>query len=233
MTILGQGLNFGGFGGRAAGVAPPSGSPKGWWDVSQLVASADDPIASLPDSTGNGYNLVQTQADEKPLYKENSINTNMPSLLFDGTDDNLMVSFAGSTAQPYTIFVVLRIETKANSKFYHGGYTARGGESLWNANFNAYAGAFLASGDIPGNNTWNLWTILYNGASSTIRKNGSQVGATANVGAAGSDGVTLGAFGQTGNPGGHAHCSIAEFIIYHGTENPAANEAALATKWGL
>ena len=60
------------------------------------VTSDDDPVGAWADKSGNGYDLLQTANDERPLYKT-SIQNSLPVLRFDGTDDNLENSTASRT----------------------------------------------------------------------------------------------------------------------------------------
>lgn len=63
--------------------------PTLWLKADAITGLADsDPVATWPDSSGNGYNATQGTAGDRPLYKTGIIN-GRPAVLFDGTSDYL------------------------------------------------------------------------------------------------------------------------------------------------
>src|SRR5688572_9123183 len=83
------------------------------WEV---VAWASDPawtppadgaaVASWPDRSGNGRDLVQADAGKRPLFDADGIG-GMPCLVADGVDDTLATALISpEIAQPLTLVAV-------------------------------------------------------------------------------------------------------------------------------
>lgn len=94
--------------------------PSLWFKADAIPGLADsDPVATWPDSSGNGYDATQGTAGNRPLYKTNIVN-GMPAVLFDGSNDYLATSAllsafmaAGGVA---TVYVVARADTTAGEQ---------------------------------------------------------------------------------------------------------------------
>lgn len=66
--------------------------PSLWLKADAITGLADgDPVATWPDSSGNGNHATQGTAGSRPLYKVNVVN-GLPAVLFDGSDDYLATS---------------------------------------------------------------------------------------------------------------------------------------------
>lgn len=193
-------------------------------------------VGGAVDQSGLSHNVLQTGVDSlKPLYKTN-IKNSLSAIKFDGTDDRL---FSGAIAlnQPNTIFIVGQASgTTLNRTFLDGGAAAehlvrvKGGvPPVWNI----YAGTDLDRG--TADNNWHIVTVVFNGASSLIRVDGVQQGATGNAGAGNATGVTLGRWGGAGiqNPlDGYE----GEVLFFNSLLSDAVKtqiEAYLALKWAI
>lgn len=76
-----------------------------WWDVSDIstlfqdtaattpVTANNDPIGRISDKSGNGRNISQATAGNRPLYKDTLYGA--PSALFDKVNDSLVNTAAG------------------------------------------------------------------------------------------------------------------------------------------
>jgi len=73
--------------------------------ANSLALTDNDPVGTWADQSGNGRDLIQSTAGNKPLYKTNIIN-GYPSVRFDGTDDYMDVDFSPDLAIPYSLFMV-------------------------------------------------------------------------------------------------------------------------------
>lgn len=62
------------------------------------VVTNDDPVGGWADKSATGITAGQATADKKPLYKASGIN-GLPSLLYDGSDDEL--NFASNAAMNF------------------------------------------------------------------------------------------------------------------------------------
>jgi len=65
----------------------------------------DNSIATWQDKSSNGFNLIQTNNINRPLYKESGIN-NKPALFFDGIDDTIANINYKINSQVFTIVSV-------------------------------------------------------------------------------------------------------------------------------
>lgn len=81
-----------------------------WLKSSALVLENNAPVSSWTDSSGNGNAATQGTGSLQPLYKTNQINTTLPSVLWDGSNDRLTTpSIAHNIGTgDFTIYVVAR-----------------------------------------------------------------------------------------------------------------------------
>jgi hypothetical protein len=95
-------------GGGAAAFSPTDiAGLKLWLDASQITGLNDgDAVSTWSDLSGNGRNFTQATASYRPTYKTN-IRGSLPVVRFDGVDDYLAGSWAGTTVK--TVVVVLEI----------------------------------------------------------------------------------------------------------------------------
>ncbi len=85
-----------------AGVLPPSFLDL---DPSLIVGLGDgDPVATLPDGSGNGRDATQASSSFQPTYQTNELNGE-PIVRFDGVDDTMSGSWSDLSA--WTAFMVL------------------------------------------------------------------------------------------------------------------------------
>jgi hypothetical protein len=222
---------------RAGGVwTPASPTPGGytpehwyrsdgplWQDAGLTRASSDgDPIGRWDDLTGNADHISQGMILQKPSLQSGltDLLNGYPVIRFDGQNDWLRGAFTngGAMNQPNTWILVAKLSaTLIDDGNYH--YLASGdditnyhelaknaapGHDKWII----YAGAILAGNDADGN--WNIWTAVFNGASSQFWHNGISE-ASGNAGAHNPDGITLGARGSADLT---AACDIAEVLLY-------------------
>ncbi len=84
-----------------------------WFKADSLVLNDGDAVTTWADSSGNGYDLSQSVAGEKPTYKTAILN-GKPVVRFDGGD----VLYRNSTTLPlraHTFFAVFRENTQVTS----------------------------------------------------------------------------------------------------------------------
>ena len=197
-----------------------------------------DVIGLLTDYGSVVSGVTQATTDNKPVLKTSVLNGH-PVWRFDGTNDYLRGSFA-AVAQPFTIFVVAQLDA---SKIDGGDVKivdsidstdramlyqyAQVEADAWAV----YAGTRL-SGAATDANT-NIWTVVFNGASSQFWKNGISVAAGA-AGAAGITGITIGAIYD--GTASYFKGDFTELAIYLGnlstTDKNQVNRY-LATKYGI
>ena len=188
-------------------------------------------VSQWDDQSGQANHLVQATGTNKPLWVDNNRSAK-PTINFDGVDNFMKVtSFAGgSIAHPRYLFIVAK-EPSATSM----GFMAEDDEN--DPRFRLTGGYDISDQlDLTGGtvalNTWHYYTILWNGASSDLRRNAVSV-LSGNSGSGGTfNGMTLGALSN----GGYGDAQVAEVLLYNndiGVTNRNSIEAYLATRWGL
>jgi hypothetical protein len=181
--------------------------------VSNGTVSDGDPVGQWTDQSGNGNHATQTTAAKKPLYKVSIVN-GQPVVRFDGTNDYLATANV-TIAQPITTFVVFQ-RTAALKASSHALLaltptivitpTPNGFTSL-------DAGTAWIDGTAWAASTFFLSTVVVNGASSVLYKNGAS-DATGNPGSAGwaTEPIVVGSTDGTNNFLGG---DVTEIIIYN------------------
>lgn len=81
-------------------------SPLAWYKASEITGLSDgDAVATWPDESGNGYDLTQGTAGNRPTYKTSVFGTG-PSVRFDGVDNWLASSTVTfNTASAITVAI--------------------------------------------------------------------------------------------------------------------------------
>lgn len=205
-----------------------------WYKADALVLNNDDPVGTWTDSSGNGRNLTQSTADNKPLYKTNVLNS-LPVVQSDGSND-YMVSASFTLNQPFSVFVVFQfVNTPSGQQYIHDGLSAYNSCLAHNNNG---TGLFLYNGaqiqDSTNMDTSFIYQCsVFDGADSKMFKNGVQNDNGANINTTAKNGITLFA---RGDPDGYGAFKIAEYLLYSESisdANRATVETYLATKYGL
>ena len=236
MSLLGQGLNFGGFN-SGGGTTPfvPTGTPEAWYDAQSLALSNNDPVITWPDMTTNNHHLTGTA----PVYKSSGGGGGAaPHAYVEFTKASshyLTNNWGGAQAQPVTMFAVCKVRTVASGDYIFGSTNAgnRCGEVVGSGipvDWTYYAGA-TANTNVPMGTNWHVLTFLFNSTSSNMRIDGASVGGTLDVGTKTHNGFEIGSI--LGGGGAHSDVDVGEVLIYYGNESPATNEAGLMTKWGI
>lgn len=179
--------------------------------------SSQPKVSAWADQSGNGNHITQGTAANQPLWLPNGLN-NKPTLRFDGVND-VLASGAMTLVQPETICMLYKKITTAGPGtadiIYDG---AAFGSMLLRSDNSPQTiiqdGVGFAAASERGLGSFVYATDVFNGASSTISSNGTQL-ATGNAGnALNANGFVLGA-GAT--PVRWANIEVAEVIIYNRT----------------
>lgn len=163
---------------RARGHSPSPFTPRavadlmGWWNASVLAGLSDsDPIATLPDGSGNGHDATQGTAAKKPTYRTDIV-AGRAVARFDGVDDALTGSSGISAGSAITVIAAVRVNgTNAYGSNVSLGIATgtqeiglmadAGGGNLAVSNF---AGPTATTGDrytTAPNNTWHIASLVY------------------------------------------------------------------------
>jgi len=175
-------------------------------------ATADgDPVGGWADQSGNGRHASQSTAGFRPTLQLAELN-GQPVLRFDGTDDYLL-NTAFAISQPDTLAVVVKHPTPTDGAFRNLTDSHLNDRQLLSKQNAAgsnhrlvYAGGFL-SGSTP-SSAFEIWTAIYNGASSALYVNGI-LDASGDAGTQGMDGYHIGA---DAGPGSFSNVDLAEMI---------------------
>lgn len=207
-----------------------------WLRADTLVADGlgdGDAVTTWRDESGQGNDITQANAAKRPILKLGIVN-NKPVVRFDGTDDVLKSAGFGPYSEPNTIIVVGKADNAdTNSReivcgslvgYHHIIYTNSGKWHLYN-------GINLDSGDTDDAN-WHIFFAEFNGASSFLRLDGSQI-ASGDAGTAASDGMTVGnSYLENHDWDG----DVAEVIMYNsglGSADRDRAESYLSKKYGI
>jgi hypothetical protein len=229
----------------AGGAAPfdPStiGGLSAWFKADAGTSTTTDGvgISQWNDQSGNARHLTQATGSKQPLYKA-AIQNGLPVVRCDGVDD-VMLTAAFTIVQPVTLFAAgvfrtafgaadrVLVEINQTSPF------------LWlfranSTDMDIYAGtANVGGASTP--QAAHAYTAVFNGASSLVRADGTQLGATADAGGTGvAGGMAIGG-GNTNNASADEFgtCDLFEVLLYN-TALSVANqqnvEGYLKTRWG-
>ena len=217
-----------------------------WQDAGVTPAVNDgDVVGRWEDITANADHVNQAAAGNKPTLQNGAgdLLNGHPVIRLDGINDYLVGAFTtgGAMNQPNTYFVVVQLDAAVVNNgldcFLLDGDDAvnrhivmknkAGAPDRWDT----YAGVALVGGDADAN--WNVWTALYNGATSQFWLNGISEAGPANAGAQNPDGIAVGAqsSGATAWKG-----DITEIILYDANLSDADKNqvgAYLATRYAL
>lgn len=166
-------------------------------DAGTDPAENDDPVYQWNDQSGNGYHLVQSASDNRPILKTAYHNSHN-AIQFDGVNDFIQVNLGTTKSQVNTVGIVFYVVDPAVER---GQYLldSDNGTTRTVINVNstnhrveAYAGSSLTTTtDITG--SWHYAVITYNNTSSTIRIDGAAVSTTGTgTGTQGVDSIRLG-----------------------------------------
>lgn len=180
-------------------------------DAGTTPATDGVAVQQWSDQSGSGNHVVQGTAALRPTLQTNEVN-GRPLLQFNG--DWIQRTFGAAIPQPYTIVIVRRINTIAGTTYLDAKTffsTVMDNPAATNSPYRAYAGAALQTSGNIATTDWEVQTVVYNGASSTMRINGRVV-ATGNVGSGSMDGLTLGARADGSTT---AHVDYTDVLVYN------------------
>jgi hypothetical protein len=197
-------------------------------DAGTTPATADtNPVGYWGDKSGNLRHAIQSTANNRPIVKlatQGAKNI----LRFDSTD-RLIATFAAPLAQPNAIWIVAKKPTAGGYYYDSTGGTRHAllsTQPILLSTTNV-TGAGVTTTD------WNVFTGIYNGASSVLRANGAEVA----TGSAGAQALGGSFFISIKNDGtGLASLDLGEIIISNALPSAgliAQVEAYLNAKWSV
>ena len=144
-------------------------SPAVWVRADTLAGLADNaPVASWPDSSGNGASLVQPTGTKQPLWKAAQQN-GLGAVVFDGVDD-LLTTTARLPNNAVSVFAVSRLDAAGsfpdivsyNNSEFELRYTAGARTPNFNTTATGVTGPAVALA------SWHQMSGVFDGAGDTI-----------------------------------------------------------------
>ena len=182
-----------------------------WYDASNAASlTIETGVSQWSDLSGNGRHLAQTTLNNQPAVATSAINSR-PALDFDGSNDNLSATF--TLSHPVRIFCVGNFRaTGGQNQLFDGTATNTMRMYIGGATEVAmFAGANLPA-TVASVNGWFVWECFFNGASSSLTRNGTTLAS----GNAGSNttvgGLRLAVLGS--GLSNFTNCQIAEVVLY-------------------
>jgi hypothetical protein len=170
------------------GVAPlPVAGALAWWDAQQITATADNTaIGTWADKSGNNHALTQATGIDQPVYHSSTSSgliNGHPAVQFTAANTQWMdnVDAGLLVAQPYTIYIVLKMTTTASVQQMVSTGTSTTTIESNTTNFVMSAGTGIAIHAID--TSPHAFVCVYNGASSSWQFDGTN-GGTVSAGAA-------------------------------------------------
>ena len=203
------------------------------------VTADGDVVGAWADKSGNGNDVLQATTANKPLYKT-GIKNGLSALLLDGTNDWLQGAFT-QLSQPYNVIAVAQLDAtvvnnNTSTHIIDGNDAVNRAILFQRSTPTPDSWAFNAGTSIDNGNSdsnWNLWYVLFNGASSDLRINGASV-AAGDAGAQNLDGITIGS--KNDGTSNYWKGYINELLIYDpslSTANRTLLEAYINSKWSI
>lgn len=222
-----------------------------WFKADALALNDGDAVTTWPDSSGNGYDVTQSVAGERPAYRTGILN-GKPVVRFDGGD----LLYRATTAlalRTHTMIAVFRESSTVTSAGIINLYAAGAGsdyDSLDAISYDTGNNSFYLQATSPGLNMtvgssgaspWGVYASVVGGGTATVYLNGSAGTTDAsysapNVNSAG--GFILGGHWISGAIYGPARLNgdIAELLWYNTNLDSAARltvERYLGAKYGI
>jgi hypothetical protein len=193
LTSISGTPSYGVFGGQVE----ESSDPTEYQRVNEAWAATRDGngfVTTWYDQSGNLIDSTQATAGSQPqIVTGGVVNSegSKPAMVFDGVDDSLIVTSFGLIPQPFTRnYIGVRKSYDGNQHWIN---SAVGGPNVAdydtsNTTHSIFAGAAIAVS--LADNERVVFTSLYNGASSSLVKNGAPT--TGNAGTSGYEGMRIG-----------------------------------------
>ena len=207
----------------------------GTWNANGMLATIDGAfIGKVADLSGQGNHATQaTRANQPRRY--NSIVNGQPVVRFDGVND--ILNSVLTLAQPMTIFHVYKwTDNAAAIQAVYGGATT-GLLEAYHANATSlftHAGTSYSPAGGATSSAFRVIDCIFNGTSSQIWENGTQIGATGN---AGTNGIaTAFSIGNRNAADKPTQMDLAELIVYNtalSTSNRRKVERYLGRRYGI
>ena len=213
-----------------------------WLDASQQntiftdagttpVTTSGQSIYQWNDLSGNNRHAVQATSGNRPTWLPPASGQNgLGAISFNGSNQRISTATSGLSAQPFEYYIDFKFNsTTPNDRIVFGTGDRGNFDGNSGGGWNLFSGALLAGGTRTGT-SWAMVNCKFNGSSSALRINASQV-LSGNTGT----GYPT-AFSLAGNGSSDwGNITVAEFVVYSSTLSTGDQnlvESYLKTKWG-
>ena len=219
-----------------SGQPPVTAGLQLWFEAGTESYTNGQSVPLWHDKSGLGRDLSAADPSAAPLYRAAAVN-GRAALEFNGTSSLLKTySTTFTLPQPTTFFIVYRSLDSDTTSARNYVFDSRNSSTRQALGHNGtglvtiYANINLSATGTPHPfPTFQIWNGTFNGANSTLTKNGQTL-ATGNTGTASLNGFTVGALSTSNQYGyDYAHIQIAEILYYTGTLTPTDRQAI--TTW--
>jgi hypothetical protein len=199
-------------------VIPDSEDLYARYDARELSANDGDDITTWPDETGNNRDLT---AGTAPSYNASGINGN-PCVRFERSNSEYLSVDWTDLSQPLSAFCVFQQVTTDDFDYLFDGYSSDNValENNGSGNYRVFAGNSFDAGSNDTNN--HVGSVIYDGASSDFRIDGSNVFTNENPGSNAMDGLTIGMAGNGDKQPADLNTMI--MLVYQGDKTSKVNE---------
>lgn len=184
--------------------------------MESFCGAGDGFVVKWYDQSGNARDILNATAANQPKIVSSGVTligpNSKPTIRFDGSNDSLAAS-TFTLNQPITHCLIFNNVSWSDPRRVFDGGSNDSGSFLQHPSgttMSFYAGSSFISAGAYGTATWNLSTIIFNGASSSARKNADSP-ATGNPGSANPGGVTLAAKADNST---FSNIEVSEWVVW-------------------
>jgi hypothetical protein len=215
-----------------------------WLDADNITGlTQDQNVAAWPDASGNSHQMLAVGSGRGPKFQPSSVN-GRAAVKFNraNTEGMRTEPFATAVAQPVTYFLAFSFDETVQTQRIFDGDSGSGRHSLQalttgvttstDKRYLASAGTNLYSPGDSTNGTFAVYTLVFNGASSSLRRNGVPLVS----GAAGTNTMNRVVLGQELGNVYHLEGLMGSFLMYEGALSTADRdlvEGWLMDKYGI
>ena len=200
-------------------------------DASTITKDGSNLVSAWNDKSGQANHVTQATGSKQPLWVD-QVQDTFPTIRFDGSSDEMAVTYGSSLSTAATVFIVCTMPTASGGeRMVFDGLTSGGRFAYLKSSGNIhymYRGNGVSSTTVD--KTMRMFTLVWNGSSSSLGIDGTDV-ATGNVGTQSPTGLRLGAQYNSVNFGDTDICEILIYGSALSTTDRTSIENYLSNKW--
>ena len=200
-------------------------------DASTITKDGSNLVSAWNDKSGQANHVTQATGSKQPLWVD-QVQDTFPTIRFDGSNDEMAVTYGSSLSTAATVFIVCTMPTASGGeRMVFDGLTSGGRFAYLKSSGNIhymYRGNGVSSTTVD--KTMRMFTLVWNGSSSSLGIDGTDV-ATGNVGTQSPTGLRLGAQYNSANFGDTDICEILIYGSALSTADRTSIENYLSNKW--